>query len=346
MWTKLGRRSSASTKSEVRSVVDVKRYDNEPYIEYFVRLFEHKSEYGLTSESIASLLNRETGQNYGESAYRKEYAAFSRGRKYEIDRRENGVKCRALVISDLHCPFQKPISVFKDYIGRVDYLVLNGDILDCQAISKFTKTYRISPIEEMIGARNYLIELIETIKPKKVFVTYGNHDIRLGAYLAKNLDTDLQELMPETALDYIFIDGFTHYDRKTHSKIHYDAIKDVFDDVEIVYEGKWFVKIGDVVICHPRAFASNPMKTAEKAAIWFRNEGVSFNALIMAHTHRLGSYKIGATTIYEQGAACDTKKMLYGDGMLQNSQKEGFMYLCLDENGRNMEEHTKLIALN
>lgn len=325
---------------------NVKRSDDETYIDYFVRLFENKDEYGLKCADIAELLNAENGQNYGESAYRKEYAAFNRGRKYELDSRESGVKYRALVISDLHCPFQKPISTFKDYVGKVDYLILNGDILDCQAISKFTKTYRISPIEEMISARMYLISLIDMIKPSKVFVTYGNHDIRLGSYLAKNLDTDIQELMPETALDYIFVDGFTHYDRKTHSKVHYDAIKDVFDDIDIIYTGKWYVKIGDVIICHPRAFSSSPMKTAERAAIWFRNEGHTFSALIMAHTHRLGSYKIGNTMIYEQGAACDTSKMQYGDGALQNSQKEGFLYLCLDESGKNIDDSTKLIALN
>ena len=325
---------------------EVKRLENEPYIEYFVRLFERKNEYGITSQEIAGLLNAETGHNFNESTYRKEFAAFNRGRKYERENRERGVATRALVISDLHCPFQKPISVFREYAGKIDYLVLNGDILDCQAISKFIKTYRISPVEEMISARSYLISLIEMIAPKKVFVTYGNHDMRLGTYLAKSIDTDIQELMPETALDYLFADGFNHYDRKSHSKTHYDAIKDVFPDIDIVYHGKWYVKIGDVIICHPRAFASSPMKTAEKAAIWFRNEGETFSALVMAHTHRVGSYKLGSTTIYEQGAACDTSKMQYSDGTLQNSQKEGFLYLCLDDSGKNMEANTKIITLN
>ena len=76
--------------------------------------------------------------------------------------------------------------------------------MDCMALSRFSKSYRVSPLEEMIGARQYIIDLIEMIKPKKVLANHGNHELRLGSYLAKNLDNELQELMPETALDYIF----------------------------------------------------------------------------------------------------------------------------------------------
>lgn len=322
------------------------RLPEESRDDYFVRLFENKSIYGLNCEQIKDLLNKEFGQEYGESAYRKEYAAFNRGRLYERNKCEKGVQTRILSISDLHYPFVKPIEVFADYAGRVDILQLNGDIVDCQSISKFSKQWRDSPIEEIIGARQYIIDLVELIKPKKIVAVYGNHELRLGDYLAKHLDNELQELMPETALDYIFTDGFTHYDRKNHTKVHYDPICDIFEDIDVEYTGKWWCKIGNVVFCHPRAFASNPMKTAEKALLWFRNEDVKFNGLVMAHTHRRGSYAIGSSIIYEQGAACDTDKMRYSDGALVNSQKEGFIYVCLDANGNNMEQQTKIIPLN
>jgi hypothetical protein len=228
----------------------------------------------------------------------------------------------------------------------VDILVLNGDLLDCYAISKFSKLYRTSPIEEMIGARQYLIDLIEYIRPKQVVVTYGNHCLRLCGYLSSHLDTDIQELMPETALDYLFVDGFTHYDRKLKTKTYYEPIRDVFEDIKIEYTGNWHCQIFDTIFCHPKAFASNPMKTAEKAMYFFRNEGKQFKTLVMAHTHRTGSYTIGNTTIYEQGAACETDKMNYTDGMLINSQKQGFIYLCYDKDGNCMPEKTKLVTLN
>ena len=214
------------------------------------------------------------------------------------------------------------------------------------ALSRFSKIYRVSPLEEMIGARQYIIDLIEMIKPKKVLVNHGNHELRLGSYLAKNLDNELQELMPETALDYIFIDGFTHYDRKTKAKVKYSPLCDVFDDIEIKYTGTWYSQYKDVLFCHPKAFASSPLKTAEKALYWFRNEGFEFKTLIMSHTHRVGSYKIGNSMIYEQGCCCETSKMRYNDGQLINSQKEGFMIICLDKEGHVIDGKTKVISLN
>lgn len=256
------------------------------------------------------------------------------------------IKTRILSISDLHYPFHKDISIFKEYVGKVDVLQLNGDLIDCTQLSSFNKTFRTSPIEEMIGVRQYLIDLIEMIKPKRVVVNYGNHELRLGAYLAKNIDNEIQELMPETALDYIFIDGFTHYDRRTKAKIKYEPLVDVFEDIDINYTGTWWSQIGKTIFAHPRTFSSVPMKTAEKAAIWFRNEGADFDSLIMSHTHRVGFYKIGNTSIYEQGACCETDKMLYNDGNLINSQKQGFMYICQDSEGRIIPTRTKMIALN
>lgn len=58
------------------------------------------------------------------------------------------------------------------------------------------------------------------------------------------------------------------------------------------------------------------------------------------------SYKIGNTSIYEQGCCCETNQMKYTDGQLINSQKEGFMFICLDKNGHVIDDKTKLISLN
>ena len=117
----------------------IKQHPTETYDDYFVRLFENKKEYGLTCVDIAELLNDVSGNNYTESAYRKEYAAFNRGRIYALNRNDAKIATRILSISDLHCPFELSIVTFKDYVGRVDVLQLNGDIGDCQAISRFPK---------------------------------------------------------------------------------------------------------------------------------------------------------------------------------------------------------------
>lgn len=258
-----------------------------------------------------------------------------------------GAAFRILSISDLHVPHQLPISSFSDYVGNVDILQINGDLMDCSSLSKFLKPYRSDAVSEMVECRQYLIDLIQMLKPRSVVVNDGNHDIRQGAYLAKRLENnELQELMPSSALEYIFNDGFTHYDRKNHTKTHYSPLQDVFPDVDITYTGTWYSGIGKVIFCHPRAFSSAILKTAEKALYWFRNEGFDIDAVVMAHTHRLGQYKIGKSMIYEQGACCNTADMVYSDGQLTNSQKQGFIYVCLDKEGHLIEDKTKLISLN
>ena len=324
------------------------RLPGEPFDTYALRLYENAKEYGLTCEGIGAVLNAITGENKTESAWRKYYTAFRKGIEYATNYDEALVKTRILALSDFHFPFQKPIETFAPYKGKIDLLVLNGDLLDCQSISKFLKTYRINPMQEIIGARQYFIDLIDYIHPKKVVVTYGNHELRLGTYMAKTVDNELQELVPMTALDYIFDDGIPHYDRQTRAKTFYEPIRDYFEDIEIEYCGNWWYQLGEngAIFCHPKAYSSSIMKTTEKAVGWFRNSGIVFPTLVMAHTHRIGSYKLGNTMIYEQGCLCETKKMAYADGMLVNEQKEGFLYLCLDENGKPVEKATKLITLN
>jgi hypothetical protein len=323
------------------------RKNNESFDAYASRLFYNKQEYGLDCETIATLLNNESDEpDRGESAYRKYYTAFNRGRDFERARNQNGIATRILSISDLHVPFQKPVETFHDYVGAIDILQINGDVCDYAAISRFPKVYRNSPMEEMIVARQYLIDLIEYIRPNRVVLTYGNHDIRFQSYLAKQLDTDILELMPATSLELICNDGFRHYDKRQRTKIWYEPLRDVFSDIQIEYAENWYCQIGQVIFCHPLAFKSGIMKTSQDALMYFRNEGLTFTGLVMSHTHRLGEYIVGNTIMYEQGACCHTDKMHYADGRLTMSQKEGFLFLCLDKDGNPMREQSKLISLN
>lgn len=324
-------------------------YDRNPgedFIHYWIRLFENKEAYGLSCEAIAALLNQDQGVDYGESKWRKDFAMFTKGREYERKLMVGSVANRILCLSDFHVPFNLPIDTFHSYIGKVDTLVLNGDIGDCQAISKFPKAYRISPMEEIIQTRAFLIELIEMLHPKKVVCLYGNHDIRFQSYLAKNLDTDFLELMPKTSLELILIDGFRHYDKKAHTKSTYPPLKDEIQDIEIEYIDSWYTQIGDAIFCHPIAFSSTIMQTANKAMTYFRNEGFVFKQLICAHTHRVGSYRIGNTMIYEQGCCCNTKEMNYHDGQLTNSQREGYIYFGQDVSGNTIQSSVELVSLN
>ena len=327
-------------------MTEYKRFEGEDFDTYALRLYDNKAEYDLNSRDIAVLLNQESEIQKDESAWRKHYTSFRKGIEYERRRNNSGVATRILSISDCHVPFQLSLDKLANYKGKVDILQLNGDIGDCQSISSYSKIYRVSPMEEIIETRQYIIDLIEYINPKKVIVNYGNHDIRFQNYLAKNLDSDVLELMPQTSLELIFVDGFKHYNKREKTKVEYKPLVEVFNDIEIEYTGNWHNQINDCIFCHPKAFSSGILKTSEKAMLWFRNEGFDFKTLVMAHTHRSGMYSIGNTTIYEQGAFCDTKSNNYSDGQLYNSQKEGFIYLCQDGKGNTLRDKTELVVLN
>lgn len=326
----------------------VERWAGESWEEYFIRLFENKSRYKLTHEQIAQLLNSENGKNFGESAYRKEFAAFNRGRIYEREHSSEYIAQRILSLSDFHIPYQLPIETFKQYAGAVDTLVLNGDVMDCQSISFFPKVYRINFVEEMITTRDYLISLIELICPKKVIIVKGNHEHRMIRYLSEKLNEDLLSIMPDSPLELIVNDGFKNYDRFNKTEVFYRPLRDVFEEQNIIvqYNGNWYVKVGNVIFAHPLMYSSGKLRTIDKAVTFFtRSENDRhFTAIVMGHTHKIGYYKSGDISMYEQGCCCKLNMLDYTDGKLQDAQQNGYMYICLDKDGNIIEDKTKLIT--
>lgn len=325
--------------------MDWKRLNNESDFEWQLRLClaKKRGEIDLDWQEIVELLNLDITKDQ----LRKQAVGYFEYDEYIHG--YHGVANRILAISDLHVPFHLPKETFEEYVGIVDTLVINGDILDCQALSKFPKLYRLSPMEEIIMARQYIIDLIEYIQPKRVYLTYGNHDVRMGNYFAKNLDSDILELMPNNAIELIVEDGFRHYNKLTGTKTYYEPIADMFDrtGIEVIYVGDWKVKIGKTWFVHPLAYRSGILSTVAKAKNYLQDtDNEIFDTVIMAHTHKIGETKIGNINLYEQGACCDVDKMSYTDGKMQQPQKEGFMFICQDADGNLIKDKTKIINLN
>lgn len=327
-------------------IEDIKRLENESDFELIKRLVYGKlidKTLEIPYEDLSELLFGE-GNCFNESEVRKRM--YGMKRIFEVMELEpNHVTTRILGISDAHVPFNEPITMFQEYVGKTDILVLNGDIIDQQQISKFPKSYRVSVMEELIQGRQYMIDLIEYIKPKKVVVTDGNHEKRFGAYFAKNLDSDILELMPDSAMDLIIESGFNHYNKRDKSKVWYEPLKNVFDDIEIEYSGDWKCKIGKTYFIHPSTYSSGMLKTSEKAINYFLRVDRDFDTIVMSHVHKLGSYIQGNIYMFEQGCCCDIDKLDYANGKLQYPQQKGFIYVCQNELGELIYEKTKLIEL-
>lgn len=258
-----------------------------------------------------------------------------------------GVATTILSVSDLHVPYSLPKELLSEYVNKIDILQINGDVVDCQALSRFPKQYRISPMEEMIKGRQYLIDLIEYISPTKVVCNYGNHDKRFANYFTKNLDSDILELLPDTSLELIFQDGFRHYDKRSKSKIWYEPLCSVFKEIDVEYVDDWKSKIGKTWFVHPLAYKQGLLSTAEKAKDYLQDKYEEpFDCVVMAHTHSVGDAVRGYIRLIEQGAFADVDKMNYMDGKLTKPQKEGFAIICQDANGNLIQNKTKVITLN
>lgn len=288
------------------------------------------------------------GNCFNESEVRKRMYGMKRLIEIiENDKHNADIANRILAISDLHIPFNLPIDVYKPFIGKVDTLVLNGDIEDCQSCSKFSKKYRIDVDKEMVMTRDFMIELIHMLSPKKVVIVKGNHEHRMGRYLSDRLNEDLMSIMPDSPMDLIVNDGFKVKDRVNKTETWYSPIADLFreEGIDVSYTGEWWRKVGNTIFAHPLSYSSGMLKTTEKAVEHFLRKDRDFNAIVLGHTHKLGSYIQGNIKMYEQGCCCDLNKLDYNDGYLTLPAQNGFMYICHDKNGDIISEETKIVEL-
>jgi len=318
-----------------------KRRENESKFEWKLRLCKSKliDKEDIEWQEIVDILSLDCSADH---LRKTAYGIL----EYDNYLNNNGVATKILSISDTHVPFHLPVETFKDYAGQVDILQLNGDIQDCQSVSKFTKKYRINFVDEMIETRQYIIDLIEYIKPKKVVINKGNHEDRLLRFLSDKLNDDLLNLMPDSSLDLIINSRFKNIDRRNKTETWYEPVVKVFDDIEIEYTNDWKCKIGKTWFIHPSAYSSSMLKTTEKAVNYFLRIDRDFDTIVTAHVHKLGSYCQGGVYLYEQGCCCKIEEMNYFDGRLTYPQQQGFIYVCQNEIGELIYDKTKLIKLN
>lgn len=109
-----------------------KKYDSESLVDYKIRICSNKTLLNLTWVQVSELLNKETGQNFGESAYRKWFQNFNDGLEYatESNAESNEViaelkaKTKELEIAKIQFADQKREA--KHYLrheGRLDHLL-------------------------------------------------------------------------------------------------------------------------------------------------------------------------------------------------------------------------------
>mgnify|MGYP001665025340 FL=1 len=327
----------------MNDITELHRLDGEDFVSWKIRccLAKRRRETDMDWIEIRDML----GINITPDQLRKQAVGYE-----EYDDYIHGffaVGTRILSISDAHVPFNLPIDIFKPYSNKVDILVFNGDTEDCWSCSSFPKRYRIGLDEEMVLTRQYMIDIINMIQPKKVVILMGNHEYRLGRYLTDKLNDDVLTIMPDTPLELIVNRDFHVKDRRNKTETWYSPISEVFDEdnIDVQYTGDWFTMVGRTIFAHPLSYSSGMLKTTEKAVNFFLRENREFNSICLGHTHKLGSYVQGGIKMYEQGCTCDLTKLDYNNGKLILPGQNGYIYICQDLNGDIIDDKTKLVTL-
>lgn len=101
--------------------------------------------------------------------------------------------CRIFVMSDIHIPFQDTaaLSLALQFCSEYqpDIILLNGDILDQYAASRWGKETDMPPLEyELKEGRKFLKLLRDSFPSARIIYKIGNHEERLHRYVMENAD--------------------------------------------------------------------------------------------------------------------------------------------------------------
>jgi predicted phosphodiesterase len=98
---------------------------------------------------------------------------------------------RALIISDVHVPHHDAgaLKVALSYARerKVDSVIINGDLLDFAAVSRYDKTTDVASLRDEIDVGKDVLALIRRRLPNaRITYRLGNHEERLEYYLMRH----------------------------------------------------------------------------------------------------------------------------------------------------------------
>lgn len=199
-----------------------------------------------------------------------------------------------VVAGDWHIPFHhlEAVETFLDFVEdkQPDYIVLNGDFLDCYRLSSFPSIPEEAFVQDEIDRGKHLLgNLRHRCPDADIWYLEGNHEYRLKRKKLKNLGFyGINELTIPSLLN------LDEHDVKW--KDHMESLD--LDDLSIVH--------GDKTSKHSAYAAKRTL------------EDYGYENVIIGHNHTLGShYKdghLGRRRAFEGGGLFDKDQAEYKDG--------------------------------
>lgn len=213
---------------------------------------------------------------------------------------------KGLIISDLHFPYQdnKAITEALKYglEKKVNFILINGDLIDFAAISRHEKDWRQrKPHEEFEAARKFLNTLRKAFPNAKIIFKLGNHDERWEKWLyvkAPELFDD-----PEFKLEV----------RLRLGELKIDIVKD-----------KQPIKIGKLTVLHGHELAGGSGGVNPARAAFLK----TLDSVLIGHFHKTSQHTEASMygdilSVNSQGCLCGMNPHY----MPINKWNHGFCYV-------------------
>ena len=315
-----------------RNLVPISRKENESDFEYKIRLCNMKlnKEIDYSWEELVKVL----GVKCNPDHLRKLSYGFKEFSEY-INEKElaRNDRIKVLIMNDLHIPYHRDdlFEVIRKH-KNVDFIILGGDIIDCESCSSFDSLERPSVEQQLAMAHEVISKINKIIDPTKtkIICIKGNHEERYTRDIMKMQQKELQKMLNPNLLEMLQ-DGFTYYNKGKKSK--YTAIEN------FEYIDSWYVKLfNNLVVCHPKNFSNIGGKVSEQVSEYFLNQGIleKGDVAIFGHTHKFSMLKNNRRQgifVVENGCMCKAMEYASNGKLGYTPQNSCYTYLEF-ENGK------------
>jgi predicted phosphodiesterase len=234
---------------------------------------------------------------------------------------------RIIIFSDLHIPSHQEELILEIVRKNktVNKIIINGDLLDCQAVSSWFDEDMTILDREMDLAHKLLCKIREITKADIILVK-GNHEQRVNrhyAQYAKAMGTSVVE----TEILYKLAHGFTLRRRNSKERIEYEPIENV------TYCDARSFQYGDLLVNHPSSFSKNYMQTVTKIYEGkLKDRYPEAKVVVVGHSHQLGMIYIeNGIVLIESGCTCYPARYADNDDRPYRVQQYGYVYLEMQD---------------
>lgn len=226
-----------------------------------------------------------------------------------------------LILSDVHMPYHniKALTAAINYgkEQKVNAVILNGDVMDCYAISSFVKDPRARRFSEEIEMTRDFLKNIQKVLRAKLFFKLGNHEERWQRFLRVNAPAicDMDEFRLKVILNCEIL------------------------GVELI-EDKRIIKAGHLNIMHGHEFGKVSSAVNPARSYYLKTkQNVICGHLHQASEHTEPNLSGELATAFSTGCLCE----LHPEYAPINRWSHGFAHVHINKDGTFIVRNLRII---